>query len=187
MEKRFDTVLDTEGRPVSGATVQVNLYPGGGAATIYSDNGTTQKANPISTDSKGYFDYYAANDHYTWVITTTTSTKTINDIIHGDGVASQFVVAGGTGNAMTVAAWTGNYSLTDGDDIRVRAPGENTVTNPTITLPVVGLLTIYKVGGQALNAQVGGAAGTGDIRRAGHELILRYRASPARMELINSL
>ena len=67
---------------------------------------------------------------------------------------------------------------------RVRAVGENTVTNPTITLPVIGTLTIYKNGGDPLNEQQGGTAGTGDIHGAGHEITLRYRASPQRMELI---
>ncbi len=189
MEKRWYTVADTEGRPVNGATVQVNIYPGGGAATIYSDNGVTPKANPMATDSNGYFEYYAADGQYSWIITTNSDTKTINDIVHGTGTQwpPPLLIPTGTGNAMVVAAFSGGYTLTDGDDIRVRAIGENTVTNPTITLPVAGILTIYKVGGQPLNAQVGGVAGTGDIRRAGHELILRYRASPARMELINSL
>ncbi|MDZ4252836.1 MAG: hypothetical protein U1A72_09740 [Sulfuritalea sp.] len=190
MEKRFDVVVDLKGNAVEGATVRVTTYPAGVLATIYSDNdGVTAIANPVTTDDTGYFEYYAADGHYTWLITTNETAKTINDIVHGSGGGSggEFVVATGTGDALVVAAFSEGYSLSDGDEIRVRAPGENTVTAPTINLPVVGVLTIYKLGGQALQAQEGGIEGTGDIHRAGHEITLRYRASPERMELIGAL
>ena len=189
MQKRFDSILDTKGAPVSGATVQVNTYPAGALATIYSDDGVTQKANPVSTDANGYFEYYAANGHYSWVITTTTTTRTINDVLHDDSLnrTQQFAVATGTADAMVVAAFSTGYTLVDGDEIRIRAPGENTVSNPTINLPGVGTLTIYKVGGQALEIHQALNDGSGEIRRSGHEITLRYRASPARMELVGAM
>jgi hypothetical protein len=179
MQKKWDTILDRQGRPVEGATVQVNLYPGGGAATIYSDDSGTQKANPLVTDEDGYFEYYAANGHYTWIPTTNEGVQPAkNDILHDDSLTSnqQFIVATGTGDAMVVAAFATGYTLADGDEIRVRAPGANTVTNPTISLPGVGVLTIFRQGGAALVA--------GDVVGAGHELLLRYRAAPARVELV---
>lgn len=82
MQKRIEFVIDKEtGAAVSGASVQVNQYPGGGAATIYSDDGVTQKANPIVTDSNGRYEYYAANGHYSEIITTTAGAQpAINDI-----------------------------------------------------------------------------------------------------------
>ena len=186
MEKKSDTVLDTRGRPISGATVRVNTYPAGVLATIYSDDGVTAKTNPMVTDSSGYFEYYADDGHYSWVITTDTDSVTRNDILHDDSAipGAQFVVATGTGDAMVVAAFEAGFTLADGDEIKVRAPGENTVTNPTISLPVVGVLTIYKNGGEPLDAQIAGYAGSGNIHGAGHEITLRYRASPERMELV---
>ncbi len=190
MEKRFDAIVDLKGNAVVGATVRVQSYPGGSLSTIYSDNlGVTAIPNPLTTDADGYFEYYAADGHYSWVITTNISTKTINDIVHGSsgGGAGQFVVATGTGNAMVVASFSTGYQMADGDEIRVRAPGENTVTNPTINLPGVGVLTITKRAGQALEAQQGGIAGTGDINGAGNEITLRYVASVPRMELIGVL
>ena len=189
MQKRFDTILNTRGEPVEGATVRVNQYPGGTLATIYSDDGVTQKANPMTTDANGYFEYYTANAHYSWVITTNTNAKTINDILHDDTLnrAQQFVVATGTGDAMVVSAFSGSYTIADGDEIRVRCPGENTVTNPTINLPSVGVLTIYKLGGQPLHKKEGGNAGSGNFFGAGHEITLRYRANPARMEMVGVL
>jgi len=179
MQKKWDTILDRQGRPVEGATVQVNLYPGGGAATIYSDDSGTQKPNPLVTDEDGYFEYYAANGHYTWITTTNEGVQPAkNDILHDDSLTSnqQFIVATGTGDAMVVSAFATGYTLVDGDEIRVRAPGANTVTNPTISLPGVGVLTIFRQGGAALVA--------GDVVGAGHELLLRYRAAPARVELV---
>lgn len=187
MEKRRDSVIDLKGNAVEGATVRVQSYPAGALSTIYSDSlGVTAIPNPLTTDANGAFEYYAADGHYSWVITTNTTTKTINDIIHGSGSEGDesFFVATGTGNAMIIASFPSGFALSDGDEIRVRAVGENTVTAPTITLPVIGALTIYKLGGAPLNEQQGGQAGTGDIHGAGHEITLRYRASPQRMELI---
>ena len=82
-EKRFDHVQDLRGNAVEGATVEVRTYPAGALATIYSDSaGVTQIANPMATDANGFFEYYAADGRYTWVITTNTSVRTINDVKH---------------------------------------------------------------------------------------------------------
>lgn len=86
MEKRFSTVLDLRGNAVEDAAVEVRTYPAGALATIYSDDGVTPKANPMTTDANGYFEYYAADGHYSWVITTNEDTRTISDIIHHDSV-----------------------------------------------------------------------------------------------------
>jgi hypothetical protein len=60
--------------------------------------------------------------------------------------------------------------------IHLRAIGANTVTNPTLALNGGTARTITKFGGSALAA--------GDISGAGHEIILRYRASATRWELV---
>lgn len=88
-----------------------------------------------------------------------------------------FSVAAGTADAMTAAFNPTLTELKDGQPLRVRAVGANTVTNPTINPDALGALTIYKTGGVAL--------AIGDIVGAGHELQLTYRASPARLELDN--
>ncbi len=88
-----------------------------------------------------------------------------------------FAVAGGTADAMTAAFSPTLTELKDGQPLRVRAVGANTVTNPTLNPDTLGALTIYKTGGVAL--------AVGDIVGAGHELQLTYRASPARLELDN--
>lgn len=85
MQKLFHTVIDTQGRPVEGATLKVNEYPGGGLATIFSANSALSETdNPLITDEKGFVEYYAEDGRYTWIITTDLDEKTINDIIHQD-------------------------------------------------------------------------------------------------------
>jgi len=180
MQKRYGYVLDTKGNPVAGATIAVTVFGSVTVATLYSDSGgVTQIANPVSTDAEGYYEYYAANGRYTENITTNAGIETISDILLQDVLsqADQFVVATGTGNAMVVSTFSSGYTLEDGDEIHVRAPGANSVTNPTISLPGAGTLTIYKVGGIPLQKS--------DIKGAGHELILRYRSSPQRMEFVS--
>lgn len=85
MRKLFDTVNDpTTGLAVANATVQVNAYPGGGAAALYSDpSGLTRIPNPVLTDANGYFEFYAADGRYSLIITTTSATKTLNDVTLG--------------------------------------------------------------------------------------------------------
>lgn len=180
MQKRTKFVIDGQGRKVAGATIKVTQYPGGADATIYSDDGVTPAANLLTSDANGRYEYYAANGHYTEVITTNLGAQpAINDILFDDSLTTnqQFVVATGTGDAMVVSAFATGYTLADGDEIRVRAPGANTVVAPTIALPGVGTLTIYRAGGRALALY--------DIKGSGHELHLRYRSSPARIELVN--
>lgn len=71
----------TMGSPVAGASVQVNQYPSGTPATIYSDNGVTPAANPLTTDVNGAFAFYAADGRYQLVISgTNITTATISDI-----------------------------------------------------------------------------------------------------------
>lgn len=85
MQKRFDSIANpATGRAIAGASVQVNVA-GGGAATIYSDDGVTECDNPIITDANGYFEYFAADGLYDWVISGTgLTTRTIEDVLHED-------------------------------------------------------------------------------------------------------
>jgi hypothetical protein len=87
MQRYFNSVAQASGVPLVGASVQVNNYPSGTAATIYSDNGITVAANPLTTDSNGQFAFYAANGHYQLVISGSgITTQTINDVILFDGL-----------------------------------------------------------------------------------------------------
>ncbi|WP_052391651.1 carboxypeptidase-like regulatory domain-containing protein [Paraburkholderia bannensis] len=84
MQQYRDSLANTaSGLPLVGATVQVNLYPAGTPATIYSDNGVTPiPGGTLTTDANGRFSFYAPNGHYQLVISGSgITTQTINDII----------------------------------------------------------------------------------------------------------
>lgn len=63
MQKYQNNITSRTGDAVSGLQVTVTVS-GGGLATIYSDNAGSPKANPITTDANGYFEFYAADGRY---------------------------------------------------------------------------------------------------------------------------
>jgi hypothetical protein len=81
--KFWDCILDDQGRPVSGATITVSLYPNG-VATIYADPDGDSEITGAVTDSTGYFEFYCASGNYTLVITGAgVGTRTLTDITIG--------------------------------------------------------------------------------------------------------
>lgn len=62
MQRYFETLADARGNVQAGLSVLVKI--GGQNATIYSDNGTTVQANPMTSDSSGGISFYAANGTY---------------------------------------------------------------------------------------------------------------------------
>jgi hypothetical protein len=69
MQHYTDTLYDTFGNAISGATVNVYVAGTTTPATIYSDNLGTGTTNPLTTGSDGSYDFYAANGRYDLVIT----------------------------------------------------------------------------------------------------------------------
>jgi len=63
MQQFFDVVQTRSGAAIAGVSVTV-YNSSGGAATLYSDNGVTPKANPVTTNADGEYFFYAANDTY---------------------------------------------------------------------------------------------------------------------------
>lgn len=85
MQKYQSVVQYNTGVAVAGASVTVKNYPSGTAATIYSDDGITPTANPLTTDSTGRFSFYAADGHYSLEITGVSLTPyTVSDILLED-------------------------------------------------------------------------------------------------------
>jgi len=65
MKKYFDTVLSSDGSPVSGVNVTVYLTGTTTPATLFSDDaGLVSLANPLVTDTRGIFQFYAADGRY---------------------------------------------------------------------------------------------------------------------------
>lgn len=88
-----------------------------------------------------------------------------------------WVAAGGTADALTATYSPAVTTLTDGMLLRARASAANATTTPTFAPNGLTARTITKLGGTALLA--------GDISGAGHELLLVYRLSATRWELID--
>jgi hypothetical protein len=64
MQKYFNVLQDKNGRVQAGLFVQVLTYPAGASASLFSDNGVTPQANPITTNNNGEFSFYAADGRY---------------------------------------------------------------------------------------------------------------------------
>lgn len=62
-----DNIVNTFGVPVQGASITVNTAAGV-PATLYSDNGITQTANPLTSDAQGVFGFYAVGGSYSMII-----------------------------------------------------------------------------------------------------------------------
>jgi hypothetical protein len=93
-----------------------------------------------------------------------------------DGKAN-WVVAGGTADALTATYAPAITTLVDGQICFVRAGFANATTTPTFAPNGLTARTIVKEGGNALVA--------GSIKGADHELILRYKLASTRWELLN--
>lgn len=68
MQKYSDTIQDRNGNVITGASVLVKTSPGAATATIYSTATSTAASNPLTTDSDGYFEFWAADGLYTLTI-----------------------------------------------------------------------------------------------------------------------
>lgn len=80
MEHYTNVLQDQYGRAIGGASVTVYLAETGDLATIYSDNGTTVKDNPFTTNVfSGVVDFYAENGVYNLVFAYPGKTFTAND------------------------------------------------------------------------------------------------------------
>ena len=79
MQHYTNTLYDTFGNAISGATVYVYAAGTTTPSTIYSDNISTSTTNPLTTGSDGSFDFYAADGRYDLAITHPSHTFTSAD------------------------------------------------------------------------------------------------------------
>lgn len=88
MRKYWDFITDRAG-PLADATVSV--YEAGTVtpAALFSDEGVTPVANPVTTDSGGYYSFYVANGLYDVVIAKTGyDTRTIPNFLIEDAITA---------------------------------------------------------------------------------------------------
>lgn len=62
MKKEFGYVTDREGNAVAGAEVYIRKQSDNTLLTLYSDNGVTTTANPLTTDNDGEWSAYFADN-----------------------------------------------------------------------------------------------------------------------------
>lgn len=88
MEKKYITAIKKDVNnpspagetPAVGVDVYVYVKSTGAQAIIYSDNGVTQKSQPLTTDEKGQVWFYAANGRYNIEYQLPSGTQTDEDI-----------------------------------------------------------------------------------------------------------
>jgi hypothetical protein len=135
MQKYFSYVQTDKGLAVVNALVTVTTYPGGINAAIYSDDGVTPAANPITTTSLGFFQFYAADGHYSLTISGNgIVTTTVQDILIVDD--------GSTGN-LTFNTLT----LTTSEAITGTTNSTSTTTGAMVTAGGLGVAKAAWIGG----------------------------------------
>lgn len=109
MQRYQNTVLNAQtGTPVFGAKVYVLVQGTSTQATIYSDNGVTSVAQPLTTDALGNFGFYAANGRYTVnIYYNGVLSGTVADVLLEDPADAETVkITGGTIDGTTIGATT---------------------------------------------------------------------------------
>lgn len=118
MQKYFGNATDATGRAINGASILVTKASDNTNAAIFSNNGTTTKANPIVTGADGEYYFYAANGRYNLAVSAPGfNTDLVLDILLYDPADAPVVGGGGTGD--------------------VTLNGVQTLTNKTLTSPVI--------------------------------------------------
>lgn len=134
--KKFERVVlnSATGLPVNAPTITVYHAGTVVVATIYSDEGTTTKANPFTGDSLGRYNFYAPDGDYdikiegTGLTTTTLSDVTIQDSKRGGYVFTDDVVNVALANAAynrQTAAWNRISTARPAWNIEADAVGAN--------------------------------------------------------------
>jgi Pectate lyase superfamily protein len=109
MKKYFDFIISSSGRKVTTGSVSVLIYGTATPASLFSDAaGTVPIANPVPIDSRGYFEFYAADGRYSLTVNTPDfNPVTLTDIVLDDpasGADIGYTPAGAGAVATTVQA-----------------------------------------------------------------------------------
>jgi hypothetical protein len=99
MQKVPITVANEDGSPAVGATVQVRDHYSGLNLTLYEDNETTTKANPVVVGASGIAEFKIQNSVIDVIVTNGASTRTVSALKVSDGAELQ-LLTNGEGSAL---------------------------------------------------------------------------------------
>lgn len=140
MKKYEQDVIDATGVARSGLTVDVYNASTLVHSTIYSDDGVTPVANPLTTSATGTFKFYVKDGRYDITISGTGfTTRTLADVEIAD-------VTEATGTDSTATWKTGTMLVGDG---LVSAPGYGFTSAPTTGIFRSGGAMVLGVSGVA--------------------------------------
>ena len=130
MRQYIDVTQDAAGNALVGVKVAVLTYTGGTNASIYSDNGLTALANPVTSDSTGAFAFYIADGDYTLQFTyNSTVYKTQSPVSIFDGAPQLTVTDTGAANAYATSSSFMEKALRTGLRSTFKAANTNTTTS----------------------------------------------------------
>jgi hypothetical protein len=161
MLQYFETLQDTSGNALVGATVTVTNYPSGSLATIYSSNGTASPitASLVTADTTGQVSFYLPDGAYTLTYAVSGTPYKIKSPVQMIDPMG-FAVAGDTGaaNAYVVTSSAYPLSLYTGLKVEVLVAHTNTGAS-TFNLNSTGAQPVIQPGGSTVQAgqlQAGG-------------------------------
>lgn len=118
MYKFEQTILNNEGQPIVGAQVSVFVTGTSTLATLYEDDQTTTKTNPLTSDATGFVSCKAINGKYDYLVAVLVNgsyqtVRRVNGVIFDDpseggnsgialGMPGEFTVSGSPGPSITV-------------------------------------------------------------------------------------
>lgn len=151
----YDTILDTNGDPVSGG--KINFYEAGTSTPLdtYSDEDlTTANANPVVADSSGRIGPIYLKPQPYKVVVTDASDVTIKTVDNYRPVATDEEIryaatVGGTGNAITLTLDPAIIAEREGTRIAFKAGASNTGA-VTVNVNSLGAIAVIQKSGAAL-------------------------------------
>lgn len=153
MQQFFDTLQDLNGNALTGLLdgITVLAFPGGGATTIYSDNGLTTMSSTVQADSTGQVSFYAPDgDYIIQYKKAGTVYKTRSPVNLFDGPAQVTWPDVGAVNAYAIANSALEKVLRTGLRATIKIAATNTAA-PTLAYNGLAPKAIVYPGGAALN------------------------------------
>lgn len=154
MLQYFETLQDTSGNALVGATVTVTAYPGGGAAAIYSTNGTAAPIlNSIAiADVTGQVSFFVPDGAFILTYKQAGTVYKIKSPVQMiDPIAFTAFTDTGAANAYVVNASALPLTLYTGLKLEFIAANSNTGPS-TLNLNAIGVQPIIVAGGSAVGA-----------------------------------